>query len=104
EKGADVNIKDNVDGTALLYASENKQVEVVNLLIENGAVDYGVPRNLRWAASKGDCEDVQKLLEEGDDVNEKDNDGWTALHWAVFDGHEKVARLLIEHGADVDAK
>jgi hypothetical protein len=29
---------------------------------------------------------------------------WSALHYAVFAGHENVARLLIERGADVNAR
>jgi ankyrin repeat protein len=34
---------------------------------------------------------------------EVSGDGFTALHLAVFAGQEEAARLLIEHGADVDA-
>jgi hypothetical protein len=32
------------------------------------------------------------------------NDGGTALHRAVESGYEAVVRLLLEKGADVDAK
>jgi ankyrin repeat protein len=32
-----------------------------------------------------------------------DDNGWTALHWAIFDGNETAARLLLECGAKVDA-
>ena len=37
-------------------------------------------------------------------VNEKDNDGETALHCAALRGNEAVVRLLVDLGADVNAK
>ncbi|PSN58644.1 ankyrin, partial [Corynespora cassiicola Philippines] len=37
-------------------------------------------------------------------VDKKDQDGWTPLHWAAWGGHETVVRLLIDHGANIDAK
>jgi len=30
--------------------------------------------------------------------------GWTALHWAVFDGQEDIVELLIGEGADIGAR
>ena len=30
--------------------------------------------------------------------------GMTALHWAAFNNHVEVAKLLLQHGADVNAK
>ena len=32
------------------------------------------------------------------------SNGWTALHKAAGRGHVDVVRLLLEHGADVNAK
>lgn len=53
---------------------------------------------------RGDFEKVDTLLEESSDVNARQADGMTALHWAVF--HEKVAvvKTLLDAGAEVDAK
>ena len=38
------------------------------------------------------------------DVGAKDENGKTALHWAALTGHVDVAKVLIEKGADVDAR
>lgn len=41
---------------------------------------------------------------QGHPVNVKDNGGWTSLHEACNWGHANIARLLIEHGANIDVK
>jgi ankyrin repeat protein len=56
------------------------------------------------AAKKADLKEVTRLLEQGADVNAKDNTGITPLHWAVINSHKAVADLLIAKGADVSAK
>jgi ankyrin repeat protein len=38
------------------------------------------------------------------DVNAKDKDGATPLHWAAKNGHKHVAQLLLASRADVNAK
>lgn len=40
----------------------------------------------------------------GFNVNKKDKDGWTLLHWAANYGQVKIAEYLITKGADVNAK
>ena len=47
---------------------------------------------------------VALLLDVSADPNAADSDGWTPLHEASFTGTLEVARLLLEHGADPDAK
>ena len=29
------------------------------------------------------------------DLNAKDNDGWTAFHWACFNGHTSIIKIMI---------
>jgi len=55
------------------------------------------------AAGAGNIEAVKKHLSLGADVNEKDPEFATPLHYAALKGHKTVAELLIEKGADVNA-
>ena len=41
-------------------------------------------------------EQVKELLDNGADVNEKNNDGWTPLHEACYYVREDTVKLLIE--------
>ena len=60
-------------------------------------------RALLDAAEKGNIEAVKKTLADGADVNAKDDNGWTPLHWAALSGHKEVSEYLITMGADVNA-
>jgi ankyrin repeat protein len=59
------------------------------------------------AITDGDLTTVKSLIEDGADVNTKfsslDGNKQTPLHIAVINGRKKIARLLIEHGADIFA-
>lgn len=44
---------------------------------------------------------AETLLRYGADPNQTlPNNGNTPLHWAVVNGHARLAKLLLEHGAD----
>ena len=49
------------------------------------------------AAEAGDAQLVARLLGEGRDVNEADENGWPALVLASQNGHVEVVRLLLAH-------
>nr|XP_034977834.1 2-5A-dependent ribonuclease [Zootoca vivipara]XP_034977835.1 2-5A-dependent ribonuclease [Zootoca vivipara]XP_034977836.1 2-5A-dependent ribonuclease [Zootoca vivipara] len=55
---------------------------------------------LNNAVRRGSIETVRQLLEEGNDINSKVNDGWTALHSAVQMDKEAIVHLLLDRGAD----
>ncbi|MCL4479581.1 MAG: ankyrin repeat domain-containing protein [Deltaproteobacteria bacterium] len=38
EKGADINVKSNDGFTALMFATENKHIDMINLLKAHGAI------------------------------------------------------------------
>ena len=56
------------------------------------------------AAAEGNIEAVKQHLNAGTDVNAKDEDSWTPLHFAASDGHKEVVELFIAKGADVSVK
>jgi ankyrin repeat domain-containing protein 50 len=45
---------------------------------------------------------VKGQLDQKAEVDAKDEDGWTALHWAAIRGHEAVVQLLLENKADLE--
>jgi len=48
---------------------------------------------------------IKLLIQYGADVNSRDNNGKTPMHYVQFGGgYPKVIDLLIQHGADVNAK
>ncbi len=57
---------------------------------------------LHSAALTGDTNTLTRLLNEGADVNAKDNYGRTPLSLAAYRGKTDVAELLISKGADID--
>ena len=63
---------------------------------------------LHVMSKKGDVKAVNALLDNGANVNAKDPGftcpGWTPLHWAAYLNRPEVALLLIERGADINAK
>lgn len=56
--------------------------------------------SLMTAASMGDQAEVERLIAEGADIQEKDSDGADALMFAVYAGDAAIASSLLEAGAD----
>jgi ankyrin repeat protein len=55
------------------------------------------------AAMRGDTAAVQKLIAAKADVNAPQNDGATALHWAVYRNDREMVGLLVRAGANPKA-
>jgi ankyrin repeat protein len=55
------------------------------------------------AAAFGRIDRLRELLAAEEGANAWSDDGFSALHLALFGGQEEAARLLIEHGADLEA-
>ncbi|TLD32578.1 putative electron transfer flavoprotein subunit alpha [Venturia nashicola] len=104
EKRADTSASNNRGRTALMFASENNHVEVVQRLLVAGAdpraVSDGGWTALHNAADKGHVHILELLLATDCNVNSTLSNGMTPLHWAAFNGHEHVVKLIL---AKVDA-
>lgn len=59
--------------------------------------------HLPWAVVDAP-EMVAELIKNGEDVNATDENGVTALHWAVLYDRYGTAKLLLENGANVNVK
>ena len=62
------------------------------------------PKDIWEATKQGDVDAVKQFIVAGEDVNAKDNNGVSPLHYAAYYGEKEVAELLIAKGADVNAK
>ena len=75
KSGADINAKNDIGWTALIYASIEGNTDRAKLLIINNA-----------------------------DINSKSRNGNTALIWASYWGRIDIAKILIDNHADINAK
>ena len=56
------------------------------------------------AAQQGNLERVTAILAaDGSLANQKDASGATPVHYAAFNGHRHIVKLLVERGADVNS-
>ena len=109
------------DQDKLYGASFEGKAEVVRSLLRSRMVDanfvglatYGSEgeKNTRYfmnyesppicaAASKGNKEVVEVLLDKGADIYKATQYGDVALHWASFNGHLEMVELLLDRGSD----
>jgi len=96
--GADVNAKDREGRSPIDLAMEQGQREIAKLLLSKCS-----DVSIHTAAYIGDLQRVEKFIDDGANVEAKDQKGQTALHYAAKAGQIAVAKLLIAHGADVNA-
>lgn len=105
--GLPVNGFDGKGSTALIHACGQGRTAVVRLLLAHGA-DTGLAAvsgaNALWAAlSQGHTEVLQELLLAGTDVNQSVA-GFPPLNLAAGLGSTEHAAMLLEYGADVQAR
>ncbi len=67
--------------------------------------DFSDPNTmLIYGAKSGDLDLVRLSIAKGADLNTRDENGGTPLHWAVYYNHLEVVEFLILHGADPNIK
>ncbi|KAM6511719.1 hypothetical protein FALCPG4_016718 [Fusarium falciforme] len=95
---------DNNHGTPLSWAAGSGQVEVVSLLLDEGAQHDSKNKSdrspLSWAAANGSEERVSLLLKQGADLDHTDNNRRTPLSWAAGEGHLSVVKQLLAYKLD----
>src|SRR5262245_55236241 len=121
DRGVDVNATDVFQQqTALMWASAEGHVDVVDALLKAGAdpnrkarvtsltqrknADHptGGFTALMWAARNGHEETVRRLVKGGADMTLKNGDGASATMTAIYNDRFDLAAVLVELGSDVN--
>ncbi len=113
DNGAEVNSGKDVvfNASPLFLASFAGDKEILAMLLAKGADPHRAMNLLgmspilpvNCAVSMGNAGTVKTLLAAGVDVNVKDADSMTPLHWSVIAHHGDIANILLNAGAKVDA-
>ena len=110
DKTVDIEAKGAGGGTALHAAAIGGHVDVIELLLTNGA-DINAESEtgatpLVLAAENGQLEALRFILQHKDktvNIEAKGAGGGTALHVAARKGHLNIIELLLTNGADINA-
>lgn len=93
-----------IAGIAVLAVAGSITVGVVFskgiMQIADTFMDSASEDELLTAASEGDMERVQSLLDDGINPNVTDEEGWTALMWSAQFNDTEMGNLLLDAGAD----
>ncbi len=105
----DLDIKNNKKETPIELAEKRNSIIITKLLSGEFASRKKPPTELDVelleAVKTGNLEEVHKLIEEDPDVVHARTREWsTPLHVAIQAGHYDIVELLIEKGADINAK
>jgi ankyrin repeat protein len=107
ERGIDIDIRDDHGMTPLLFAGYRRQNEMIEFFVSKGA-DIKMKSNeggsmVHAAAYTGNTELLRHIIDEGAEVDiGPDRYGNTPLAAACFRCQTETARLLIEHGAELN--
>jgi ankyrin repeat protein len=122
-----VNLRDSAQATPLMWAVYMSDKRMVKQLVKKGAdvkmkgwipfqdtvtkFDFIYGSCLAIAAGENKFNLVKYLIHQHKinvndrEINLRENkaNGWTALHWAVVRGNERIVKYLLREGADINA-
>jgi len=91
------------DTTPEMVQQDKHDYQQIVLLLEqaDGRDVLPAEESLLYAARTGNLGQVTEFIRRGEDIDEIDpKNGFTPLIWAVFKGHDGIAEILLENGAD----
>ena len=106
DRGFDPNSRDPKGQSALHLALRDGQLQVAEALWVRSDLDVNVlnaaqESPLMMAALKGRLDWAQRLLARGANVHQ---DGWSPIHYAAASTEPRLASLLLERGAPIEAQ
>jgi len=99
DSGANPNLASGVSRLPLRVAYRNKDMPLVNLLLDRGANGAELLIEL---GSSGDNETIKRLISRG--VQIRSEQGAIALRFAALKGHFDTVKLLVENGVNINAR
>jgi ankyrin repeat protein len=104
----DVNSTETDGSTALHWAAQRDNAEILGLLLAAGSNAKATTRYnispLYLAATNGNADIIERLIKAGADPNGASEEGETPIMTAALTGKVEALRVLIANGADVKAK
>ena len=109
DRGANPSTVNSFGSTPMMEAATNGNARIIGMLLDAGA-DVDSPNRedqtaLMAVARTGNVDAAQLLLDAGAQINA--TEGWggqSALMWAASQKQPAMVNLLVEHGAEVDAR
>ena len=110
----DLDVEGGKHGAPLNAALAEGHLNIAQFLLDRGAIGDTTgsmeQTGLYIASSRGHTNVMRSLIDRGADVNAKckyrkrDDAQWTPLHAAIYEDHPDIALLLLESGADPEAR
>ena len=104
DKGVDVNYKLSRKVSLIEFAIQNRQKEITNYFLDKNAVIPDKPILFLFAIEDGLDTFVSRYLEKGYAIAGENEMGLSALHLAVQMGNISLCSILLDKGAEVEAK
>ena len=105
DKGMDPNTIDAGGNSLLILAARDGHLPTVDLLLKRGAKvgqrNFAGDSALMMAVLKGEMAVTKRLLAANAPINPS---GWTPLMYAAYEGRADMVALLLEKGAEVNAR
>lgn len=102
--GAYTDLQSECGRTAVFWAVEKGHSNAVRLMLEQRA-DPNIPHPMSGstpalvAARKNDLDTIDKLIEGGARLNDRNEEGMTPLMWAAYASHDNMVEKLMKNGA-----
>lgn len=93
-----------IEAAIMKYAEKHAGTETdLDPALEAAGIEFLLAERLHMAAAEGNLGEMKRLIQEGYQVNDFDEEGMTPLHHAAYNGHVEPMKYLLKSGADVNA-